>query len=161
MNEITTLINMELNGEAVDKKETIKRLKPLVNKDTIALAQVDPIVCDIEHNFKKAKIYIEWANELKLGAIVFPELFLMGYPVFDIIDRFPNIVEKNIEYLEKLAKLTGNTKVLIGFCEFNRFYIGKRYFNSVAVLQNKKIEKIIRKTLLPVYSEFNDARYFQ
>ena len=139
MNEITTLINMELNGEAVDKKETIKRLKPLVNKDTIALAQVDPIVCDIEHNFKKAKIYIEWANELKLGAIVFPELFLMGYPVFDIIDRFPNIVEKNIEYLEKLAKLTGNTKVLIGFCEFNRFYIGKRYFNSVAVLQNKKI----------------------
>ena len=103
MNEITTLINMELNGEAVDKKETIKRLKPLVNKDTIALAQVDPIVCDIEHNFKKAKIYIEWANELKLGAIVFPELFLMGYPVFDIIDRFPNIVEKNIEYLEKLA----------------------------------------------------------
>ena len=28
MNEITTLINMELNGEAVDKKETIKRLKP-------------------------------------------------------------------------------------------------------------------------------------
>lgn len=161
MHEITSLINSELKGEKVNKKETVQRLKPLINKDTIALAQVDPVVCDIEYNFNKAKVYIEWANELKLGAIVFPELFLMGYPVFDIIDRFPSIVEKNIEYLEKLAKLTGNTKVLMGFCEFNRFYIGKRYFNSVAVLQNKKIEKIIRKTLLPVYSEFNDARYFQ
>ena len=161
MQEITGLINLELKGETVDKKATIDRLKPLVNKDTIALAQVDPIVGDIEYNYNKAKLYIEWANELKLGAIVFPELFLMGYPVFDIIDRFPSIVEKNIEYLEKLAKITTNTKVLIGFCEFNRFYIGKRYFNSVAILQNKKIERIIRKTLLPVYSEFNDARYFQ
>ncbi|MDO5437484.1 MAG: nitrilase-related carbon-nitrogen hydrolase, partial [bacterium] len=161
MQEITSLINLELKGEAVNKKDTIQRLKPLINKDTIALAQVDPIVGDIEYNFNKAKIYIEWANELKLGAIVFPELFLIGYPVFDIIDRFPSIVEKNIEYLEKLAKLTTKTKVLIGFCEFNRFYIGKRYFNSVAVLSDKKIEKIIRKTLLPVYSEFNDARYFQ
>ena len=161
MQEITGLINLELKGGIVDKKETINRLKPLINKDTIALAQVDPIVGDIEYNYNKAKLYIEWANELKLGAVVFPELFLMGYPVFDIIDRFPSIVEKNIEYLEKLAKLTTNTKVLIGFCEFNRFYIGKRYFNSVAILQNKKIERIIRKTLLPVYSEFNDARYFQ
>ena len=141
MQEITGLINLELKGETVDKKATIDRLKPLVNKDTIALAQVDPIVGDIEYNYNKAKLYIEWANELKLGAIVFPELFLMGYPVFDIIDRFPSIVEKNIEYLEKLAKITTNTKVLIGFCEFNRFYIGKRYFNSVAILQNKKIER--------------------
>ncbi len=161
MHEITSLINLELKGEKVDIKETVRRLKPMVDANTIALAQVDPIVGDIEQNFNKAKVYIKWANELKLGAIVFPELFLVGYPVFDMLDRFPIIVEKNIEYLEKLAKLTGDTKVLIGFCEFNRLYVGKRYFNSVAVLSNKKIEKIIRKTLLPVYSEFNDGRYFQ
>ncbi|MCD8024238.1 MAG: NAD(+) synthase [Candidatus Gastranaerophilales bacterium] len=161
MQEITSLINEELRGGKVNKKETAMRLRPLINKDTIALAQTDPVVGDIEYNFNKAKIYIEWANELKLAAVVFPELFLMGYPVYDIIDRYPSIVQKNIEYLEKLAKLSGKTKVLIGFCEFNRFYIGKRYFNSVAVLADKKIEKIIRKTLLPVYSEFNDARYFQ
>ena len=74
----------------------------------------------------------------KVGAIAFPELFLFGYPVFDIIARYPKLVEKNIEYLEKLAKCTGKTKVLIGFCEFNRFYMGKRYFNSVAVLFKQK-----------------------
>lgn len=146
---------------ADEKKEIINKIKPLLTPETIVLAQVDPIVGDIEYNFNKAKKYIEWANELKVGAIAFPELFLFGYPVFDIIDRYPKLVQKNIEYLEKLAKFTGKTKVLIGFCEFNRFYIGKRYFNSVAVLSNKKIETIIRKTLLPVYSEFNDARYFQ
>ena len=108
MQEITSLINLELKGDAVDKKETIARLKPLINKNTIALAQVDPIVGDIEYNFKKAKMYIEWANELKLGAVIFPELFLIGYPVFDMLDRFPNLVEKNIEYLEKLAKIKTN-----------------------------------------------------
>ncbi len=144
-----------------ERKEIISKIKSRLTPETIVLAQVDPIVGDIEYNFNKAKKYIEWANELKVGAIAFPELFLFGYPVFDIIDRYPKLVEKNIEYLEKLAKYTGKTKVLIGFCEFNRFYIGKRYFNSVAVLSNKKIETIIRKTLLPVYSEFSDARYFQ
>ncbi len=146
---------------ADEKKELISKIKSRLTPETIVLAQVDPIVGDIEYNFNKAKKYIEWANELKVGAIAFPELFLFGYPVFDIIDRYPKLVEKNIEYLEKLAKCTGKTKVLIGFCEFNRFYMGKRYFNSVAVLSNKKIETIIRKTLLPVYSEFSDARYFQ
>lgn len=149
----------ELSPEA--KKDIVAKIKPILTPETIVLAQVDPIVGDIEYNFNKAKKYIEWANELKVGAIAFPELFLLGYPVFDIIDRYPKLVEKNIEYLEKLAKCTGKTKVLVGFCEFNRFYIGKRYFNSVAVLSNKKIETIIRKTLLPVYSEFSDARYFQ
>ncbi len=144
-----------------ERKEIISKIKSRLTPETIVLAQVDPIVGDIEYNFNKAKKYIEWANELKVGAIAFPELFLFGYPVFDIIDRYPKLVEKNIEYLEKLAKYTGKTKVLIGFCEFNRFYMGKRYFNSVAVLSNKKIETIIRKTLLPVYSEFSDARYFQ
>lgn len=154
--------NPSADGISADeKKEIISKIKPHLTPETIVLAQVDPIVGDIEYNFNKAKKYIEWANELKVGAIAFPELFLFGYPVFDIIDRHPKLVEKNIEYLEKLAKCTGKTKVLIGFCEFNRFYIGKRYFNSVAVLSNKKIETIIRKTLLPVYSEFSDARYFQ
>ncbi len=178
MLDITKYIKMELSGQEFcgenfhtnpdidklsteEKKEIISKIKPHLTPEAIVLAQVDPIVGDIEYNFNKAKKYIEWANELKVGAIAFPELFLFGYPVFDIIDRYPKLVEKNIEYLEKLAKCTGKTKVLIGFCEFNRFYIGKRYFNSVAVLSNKKIETIIRKTLLPVYSEFNDARYFQ
>ncbi len=178
MIDITKYIKQEISGQefcganfhqnpdaeelsAEEKKEIISKLKPKLTPETIVLAQVDPIVGDIEYNFNKAKKYIEWANELKVGAIAFPELFLFGYPVFDIIDRYPKLVEKNIEYLEKLAKCTGKTKVLIGFCEFNRFYMGKRYFNSVAVLSNKKIETIIRKTLLPVYSEFTDARYFQ
>ena len=173
MINITKLIKQELAEQEfchnaltdtvsdLTKEEAIKKIKPFLSPETIVLAQVDPIVGDVEYNFNKAKKYIEWANDLKVGAIAFPELFLFGYPVFDIIDRYPKLVEKNIEYLEKLAKCTGKTKVLIGFCEFNRFYIGKRYFNSVAVLSNKKIETIIRKTLLPVYSEFNDARYFQ
>lgn len=171
MEDITKFVKQEIKEQEFcgktlkvtefDRKDVISKIKPLLTPETIVLAQVDPIVGDIEYNFNKAKKYIEWANDLKVGAIAFPELFLFGYPVFDIIDRYPKLVEKNIEYLEKLAKYTTKTKVLIGFCEFNRFYIGKRYFNSVAVLSNKKIETIIRKTLLPVYSEFNDGRYFQ
>ena len=48
MQEITGLINLELKGETVDKKATIDRLKPLVNKDTIALAQAVLCFCPPE-----------------------------------------------------------------------------------------------------------------
>ena len=38
---------------------------------------------------------------------------------------------------------------------------GKKYYNSVAILSGGKIQGIIRKSLLPTYSEFNDYRYIE
>ena len=50
----------ELSPEA--KKDIVAKIKPILTPETIVLAQVDPIVGDIEYNFNKAKKYIEWAN---------------------------------------------------------------------------------------------------
>ena len=132
-----------------------------MNNNTILLAQLNPIVGNIEYNYNKALDYLERAKAQQIGLVVYPELFMFGYPAFDIIERYPAIVDDNLKYLEMFAKKCTNISALIGFCEFNNNNRGKKYFNSVAYINNGKIEKIIRKSLLPQYSEFNEGRYFE
>ena len=132
-----------------------------MKNDTILLAQLNPIVGDIEYNYNKALEYLLRAKSLNISLICYPELFMTGYPPMDIIERYPLIVEENLKYLEKFASQCQNISALMGFCEFNNEKRGKKYFNSVAYINNGKIEKIMRKSLLPQYSEFNEGRYFE
>lgn len=139
-----------------------EELKPLLPKDSVVLAQINPTSGDIKGNTKKALRWIEWAQNIEANAVIFPEMYMIGYPIGDFIDRFPIIVEENIEWLNALAKkVSGKTKVIMGFVEFNKNKTGKKYFNSIAVMKEGKIEKIVRKTLLPNYAEFNDYRHFE
>ncbi len=130
--------------------------------DYIGMAQINPIAGNIEYNAKKIAKYIKYACKIGLEMIVFPELALMGYPIEDTIDRHPVIVEENIKWLKGLAKITRGTTALVGFIEPRKIEAeGKKYFNSVAILKEGKIAGIVRKSLLPNYSEFNDYRYIE
>lgn len=149
-----------------DAKVIEKELKELLRpfkKGSIGLAQINPIAGNIEYNAKKVVKYITHAQNIGLDLVVFPELVLMGYPIEDTIDRHPIIVEENIKWLKEIAKITTSTTAIVGFVEPRKYdhLTGKKYFNSVAVLQNGKISGIIRKSLLPTYSEFNDYRYIE
>lgn len=146
----------------VIEKELKELLKPF-KKGSIGLAQINPIAGNIEYNAKKVVKYITHAQNIGLNLVVFPELVLMGYPIEDTIDRHPIIVEENIKWLKEIAKITTSTTAIVGFVEPRKYdhLTGKKYFNSVAVLQNGKISGIIRKSLLPTYSEFNDYRYIE
>lgn len=145
-----------------EKNQLSDELKNLLPKDSIVLAQANPTSGDVKGNALKAMDWIKWAQKLEVSAIVFPEMFLIGYPIGDFIDKFPVIVEENIEWLNALAlKVTSKTKVIIGFVEFNKSKQGKKYYNSIAVLAGGKIERVIRKALLPNYAEFNDYRHFE
>ena len=128
----------------------------------IGMAQINPIAGNIEYNAKKIAKYIKYACKIGLDCVVFPELALMGYPIEDTIDRHPIIVEENIKWLKGLAKITVGTTALVGFVEpRKKDSEGKKYFNSVAILKDGKIQGIVRKSLLPNYSEFNDYRYIE
>lgn len=153
---------LEDNLTENEKQSLAIQIQKYIPKDAIALAQINPTSGDVKSNAIKAFKWIKWAQRLNLDAVVFPEMYLIGYPIGDFIDRFPIIVEENIEWLKALAaKTTGKTKVIMGFAEFNKTKGGKKYFNSIAVLSEGKIERIIRKTLLPNYAEFNDYRHFE
>lgn len=154
--------DLELDNLSNDERNSIaSELRKILPSGSIVLAQANPIVGNVKYNAQKALKWIKWANRLNVSAIVFPELFLVGYPIGDFIDRFPIVVEENLEWLEALAKFTKNTKVIIGFVDFNKDKVGKNYYNSVAVLADGKVESVVKKTLLPNYAEFNDYRYFE
>lgn len=129
---------------------------------TIGIAQINPIAGFIEYNAKKIVKYINFAQKTGIDIVVFPELTLMGYPIEDTIDRHPIIVEDNIKWLKEIAKITIKTAAIIGFVEPRKDNnVGKKYYNSIAVIQNGSIKGIVRKSLLPTYCEFNDYRYFE
>lgn len=141
----------------------VDRIKKIVSVGGyIGMAQINPIAGNIEYNAKKIAKYIKYASKIELDMVVFPELALMGYPIEDTIDRHPIIVEENIKWLKGLAKITKSTTALVGFVEPRKKDAeGKKYFNSVAILKDGKIQGIVRKSLLPNYSEFNDYRYIE
>lgn len=128
----------------------------------IVLAQINPTPGDVEGNAIKIMKRIKEAQAQGADLVVFSELVLMGYPIMDAIDRHPVIVDENVKWLKEIAKLTGKTHAIVGFVEpRNGEVIGKRYYNSVAVLGEGKIKAVVRKSLLPTFSEFNDYRYFE
>lgn len=133
-----------------------------LDETKIILAQTNPQPGCVEENALKVIKNIEKAKESGADLVVFPELTLMGYPIMDTIDRHPVIVEDNVKWLKEIAKVTDKTHAIVGFVEPRDGQIkGKRYFNAVAVLGEGRIKGVVRKSLLPTYSEFNDYRYFE
>ena len=128
-------------------------------KGTIGIAQINPISGDIEYNAKKIAKYIRLAQENNLDLVVFPELCLMGYPLFDITDRYPNVLEENTKWLEELAKNTKTTTAIVGFAE-PLLDENNKYYSSIGVLSEGKIQKIIRKFSDTTTPQFNDYKYF-
>lgn len=146
--------------EMLEIEKIKKELSVSLPKETIAIAQANPVLGDINSNAKKALKWIELANELNVGAIIFPELFLVGSPVGDYLNRYPLIVEENIEWLNVLATKTTSTKVIIGFVDKNETGFGQRYYNAMAILANGRIEKVVRQSIISSFAEFNNSRFF-
>lgn len=142
--------------------EILESSMDFTKNNNIYMAQLNPMPGCVEENALKVMSYINKAQKEGADLVIFPELTLMGYPIIDTVDRHPVIVEENVKWLKEIAKLTDKTHAIVGFVEpRNGQIIGKRYFNSVAILGGGKIKGIVRKSLLPTFSEFNDYRYFE
>lgn len=162
--ELSSIIEKDIEGNNLsetEKNNISNELNTLLGKDSLVLAQTNPVSGDVQGNALKASKWIKWANRLNVESVIFPEMFLVGYPIGDFIDKFPIVVEENEEWLKALAGMSGKVKIIIGFVQKNTNKTGKKYYNALAVLQNGKITNVIRKSLLPTYAEFNDYRHFE
>ena len=130
-----------------------------------AIGQINPAPGDLAGNARKILTGMRAAEAIGLDWVAFPELALMGYPIDDVIMRHPFLVQENIRWLQALAERCGQTRALVGFVEprdMSRPGItGRPFYNAVAVLGNGRLEAIVRKRLLPTYSEFYDSRVFE
>jgi len=130
------------------------------------LAQINTQPGNLQGNAQAIGRQIAIAQAIGIKCIAFPELALMGYPIGDIVTRFPFLVEENLKWLTALAKQCTNITALVGFVEPTHpfpitDFTNLQFYNSVAVLQNGTVERVIRKALLPHYNEFYDPRTFK
>ena len=125
----------------------------------IALLQHNFIVGDIVGNAGKIRTAYERASKDGAAIVLSTELALLGYPPRDLLER-KDIINVQLSALHDLAKITGNTALVVGFAELNSESRGKPLFNAAAVLRKGKIETVRRKALLPTYDVFDEYRYF-
>ncbi len=125
----------------------------------ICLAQLNPVVGDVEYNASKVIEVITDHREVDL--IIFPEMFLVGYPLMDHIHD-PLIRKKNREFIEKITNESSQTTIVLGTFTESENVEDKLhpFYNSALIIQDKDIKAIVNKRILPDYDVFNERRYF-
>ncbi|NCR41696.1 MAG: NAD+ synthase [Microcystis aeruginosa W13-11] len=129
----------------------------------IAIAQLNPIVGDIEGNAQRILETAQTAFNQGAELLLTPELSLCGYPPRDLLLNL-GFVEKMSQQLQLLSQqLPEKLAVLVGFVEKNPSATvrgEKPLFNSIALLKSQEIKQIFTKRLLPTYDVFDEDRYF-
>jgi NAD+ synthase (glutamine-hydrolysing) len=125
----------------------------------VVLAQINPIVGDLEYNANKICNVIEKHQNADL--IIFPEMALTGYPLMDHIHD-PIVQRQNREAIEKIKRLKSQASIILGtFIESSEIKEKVHpFYNSALLIQDDEIIDNIYKRLLPDYDIFNERRYF-
>src|SRR3954469_1513193 len=109
----------------------------------VALAQINPVVGDIDGNAAKIREYIARAREEGAELVVFPELALTGYPPEDLLLK-TGFVDRAGDALLAIAADCDGIVALVGFPERD-----DDVYNSAAVLCGGEVSAIYRKQYLP------------
>jgi NAD+ synthase (glutamine-hydrolysing) len=120
-----------------------------------ALAQINPVVGDIEGNAAKVADGIARARDGGAALVVFPELCLTGYPAEDLLLK-TQFVDAAAAALEELAAEAREIVAFVGFPER-----ADDVYNCAAVLADGRVAAVYRKVHLPNYGVFDEQRYFQ
>lgn len=139
--------------------------KPTFGLGNLALGQINTSAGDIWGNVSKIQTAYQQACEYAVDMVVFPELSAMGYPIGDIITRYPALVQQQLAAINEFAQTTTETTAaLVGFVEpvMGLSPTARQpYYNSVAMCQGGRVQGVIRKHLLPAYHEYYDHRTFR
>jgi NAD+ synthetase len=92
--------------------------------------------------------------------ILTPELSICGYPPQDLLFK-SDFVPAGLRALEELHAKVGRAAWIVGFAERNTSGKGRPFFNSAAILEAGRPIRTVRKSLLPTYDVFDEARYFE
>ena len=122
----------------------------------IALAQLNPIVGDITFNADKARRVVAEAGQAGADLVMFPELYIGGYPPEDLVLK-PGYQAACRAAIEALAKETARgPAMLVG----SPWVEDGRLYNAYLLLDAGRIEARRYKVDLPNYGVFDEKRVF-
>jgi len=127
------------------------KTKPL----NITLAQLNPTLGYIDGN--AAQIIKTWKENNASDLIVFPELFICGYPPEDLVLN-PALL-KSIE--RKIDAICAETVSFSAAALISTpWVIDGNLYNAALLIENGAIKHVFTKHLLPNYSVFDEKRVF-
>ena len=122
----------------------------------VGLAQISPILGDVQCNLRLHLDMIDEARKQEVQLLCFPELSLTGYVLKDLV---PDVAMMAAESAPAIAELLGASQsidLVFGFVEEDDRY---RYYISAAYLSQGRIVHVHRKVYLPTYGMFEEGRY--
>jgi NAD+ synthase len=130
---------------------------PPAKRLAITLAQLNPIVGDVSGNAERVRAVRKRAAADSADLIIFPEMFIAGYPPEDLVLK-PAFQAACRAEIEKLARETadGGPAMILG----TPWVEGGRLHNAVTFLDGGCIAALRFKVDLPNYGVFDEKRVF-
>jgi len=124
-------------------------------KTTLALAQMDCRLADLESNLQTHLELISAAIEQGAQIIVFPELSLTGY---HLQARAAEVaLSENAAFLEPLRQRSQQIDILAGLVVESADH---RLYNSALYFSNGRVLHRHDKVYLPTYGQFEEGKHF-
>jgi len=123
---------------------------------TLALAQIDLRVGDLDGNVERITDASLRARDAGADAVIFPELALTGYPPEDLLLR-PGFIHHATQALQGLAEQAVGIDMIVGHPESD----GEGLYNAASLLRGGRVVATYRKHELPNYSVFDEKRHFR
>ncbi len=126
----------------------------------IAIAQVNPIVGDLQGNRKLVEEAAARAFAERAELVVLPELALTGYPPMDLLER-EGFVADQLRELDALAPASRQVAIAVGAVMPAPEGDPPRLENVAVLLADGERRAVRAKSLLPTYDVFDEKRYFR
>jgi NAD+ synthase (glutamine-hydrolysing) len=126
------------------------------------MAQLNPTIGDVDGNIQKLIDGVSTAASEGVDLVIFPELFVTGYPPKDLLERsgFLKAVEDALQRIVKVSEKNPDMGILFGAPVQDSRNTGRRTFNAAILVSGGKILGVQHKSLLPTYDVFDETRYF-
>lgn len=124
---------------------------------TIAVAQIDPVLGDLNANITLHLAAARKAKERGAHLVVFPELSLSGYSIKDMNWDLAINLRTQSNLLAPLLDESKSITILAGGVEEDDAF---RIFNSAFLFEGGAARVVHRKVYPPTYGMFEERRYF-